>query len=163
MMGKKTIEEYREEVANRPFESNKEHRQRVGKISRYVHLKNRDVPHWIRTREVKRYKEMCIRVEEKVQAHIASLPTDRERWFTEQAVRDEKTMAASSHPYYVERRRRMFLAGIDNPYSTIEHMREMLLEVIDIPAAANDFTDAQVRDQYQSHLIKIQNAIQEEE
>ena len=98
-MGKKTIEEYREEVANRNFETHNEYRNRTGKVSRYVHLKNRDVPHWIRAREVKEYKEASLRAEAKIAAKVARIKSEQPTFMEKQIAYDEARGAYRSRTF----------------------------------------------------------------
>ena len=98
-MGKKTIEEYREEVANRHFETHNEYRNRTGKVSRYVHLKNRDVPHWVRVREVKEYKEASLRAEAKIAAEVARIKSEQPTFVEKQIAYDEARGAYRSRTF----------------------------------------------------------------
>ena len=56
-----------------------------------------------------RLKAECAITDQRVQDHIATLPTTRENWFAAQRVRDEETMATSNLQFYVDRRRRLLL------------------------------------------------------
>lgn len=118
-MRKKTIEEYREEVANRPFETHNEYRNRAGTVSRYVHLKNRDVPHWVRAREVKEYKEASLRAEAKIAAEVARIKSEQPTFHEKQIAYDEARGAYRSRTFLEGT---LKMNGIE-PRESIEGMR----------------------------------------
>lgn len=82
-MKKKTIEEYREEVAVRPHETHAEYRKRVGRQKRHAFLMASKPKWWEREEEVKEYKSCVQRVVAKVAKEkaemLAKQPTFREK------------------------------------------------------------------------------------
>ena len=72
-MTKKTIEEYREEVDGRPFETHNQYRNRVGTMKRHAVLMANKPKWWERNEEAARYKEAVARVEAKHAAKVKAL------------------------------------------------------------------------------------------
>ena len=66
-------------------------------------------PFEVQKRHMRLKAEWAI-TEQRVQDHIATFPTSREKWFAAQERRDEEIMATSSHPRYVARRERIAAA-----------------------------------------------------
>ena len=66
-------------------------------------------PFEVQRRHMRLKAEWAI-TEQRVQDHIATLPTTRENWFVAQERRDEEIMATSSHPRVVARRERIAAA-----------------------------------------------------
>tara|TARA_B100001750_G_scaffold239070_1_gene246600 strand:+ start:397 stop:1044 length:648 start_codon:yes stop_codon:yes gene_type:complete len=70
-------------VAARPHESHNEYRNRVGRATRYVHLRNQNITSQQRAKEIEQYHQTVARVGTKVQRDIlrmkAEEPTFRER------------------------------------------------------------------------------------
>lgn len=120
-MNNENIKKYRSEVAARPFETSNEHRNRVGTISRYVHLKNQDLTRWQRQEEVKRYHEAVLRVEQEMipvlaDARAKNLNSFREKQIIQDAplhqLQHDKKMAESAE--YRAMRERKKLEAMDH-------------------------------------------------
>ena len=107
-----------EVVMARPHESHNEYRNRVGRATRYVHLRNQNITPRQRAKEIEEYHRTVARVGAKVQRDIlrmkAEEPTFRER----QQAYDEARGAYRSRTFLEET---LKMKGIE-PLESVEDM-----------------------------------------
>ena len=93
-----------EGVAARPHESHNEYRNRVGRTTRYVHLRNQQITPWQRAKEIEEYHRTVARVENKMIGILAEARAKSKNSFREkQAILDapkhaeQRKKAAKTH------------------------------------------------------------------
>lgn len=95
----KTIEEYRAEVAARPFESHNEYRNRVGRQKRYAFLMSNKPKWWVRDEEKRAFNEACKEQEKIAQARLADIIANTPSFREVQIEYDEERGAYESRAF----------------------------------------------------------------
>ena len=116
---KRRIKEYRKKIAVRPFETPKQYRSRVGRISRHRYLMNHRPDPARRKREIESYHEAAARVTAKHQQVLAEIEANTPT-FREKQIAYDTARGAYESRTFLEATLRM--KGI-NPAADIEDMK----------------------------------------